>query len=197
MRHLFSLLGRISITGFPTFFSDVGIEILTILFNRQILRYFGNDALSVYGIIISLSTLVQCTAYSISQDAQPILSMNFGAAKESRIRQVLYHSTITSIVFGLIWMAVCEFFPDSIIRIFMKPTGEILHTGIPIVRIYAVSFLQLPLNIFSAYYYQALLKPKGGIYRIDWPGTTDQRNNDPASALAFWSYSLMVEHAAD
>lgn len=74
MRHLFSLLGRISITGFPTFFSDVGIGILTILFNRQILRYFGNDALSVYGIIINISTPVQCSAYSIGQAAQPSFS---------------------------------------------------------------------------------------------------------------------------
>lgn len=160
VHHLFKLLGRISITGFPTFFSDVAMGILTILFNRQVLRYFGNDALSVYGIIINISTLVQCSAYSIGQAAQPILSINFGAGKGSRIRQVVFHSTITSLIFGLVWMAVCECFPDWIIQIFMKPTNEILQTGEPIIRIYAVSFFLLPLNIFSTYYYQALLKPK-------------------------------------
>ena len=39
--------------------------ILTIIFNRQILRYLGTDALSVYGIIINIITFVQCCAYSI------------------------------------------------------------------------------------------------------------------------------------
>lgn len=39
--------------------------ILTMIFNRQILKYLGTDALSVYGMIINISTFVQCCAYSI------------------------------------------------------------------------------------------------------------------------------------
>ena len=64
--------------------------ILTILFNRQIMIYLGTNALAVYGVIVNISTFVQC----------------------------------------------CHF---------------------PVLRI---SFLLLPLNIFSTYYFQALMKPK-------------------------------------
>ena len=49
------------------------------LFNRQIMRYSGPDALAVYGIIVNISTIVQCCAYSAGQAAQPVISMNFGA----------------------------------------------------------------------------------------------------------------------
>lgn len=56
---LFSMLKSISVTGFATFFIDVAMGILTMLFNRQIMRYLGTDALSVYGIIINISTFVQ------------------------------------------------------------------------------------------------------------------------------------------
>ena len=52
---LFSKLKAISVTGFPTFFIDVAMGILTMLFNRQILKYLGTNALSVYGIIINIS----------------------------------------------------------------------------------------------------------------------------------------------
>lgn len=86
------LLGKlksISVTGFSTFFIDVAMGILTVLFNRQILKYLGTDALSVYGIIINLSTFVQCCAYSIGQASQPILSVNFGAGKGDRIKELL------------------------------------------------------------------------------------------------------------
>ena len=62
---LFSMLKSISVSGFSTFFIDVAMGILTMLFNRQILKYLGTDALSVYGIIINISTFVQCCAYSI------------------------------------------------------------------------------------------------------------------------------------
>ena len=55
--------------------------ILTVLFNRQIMRYLGADALAVYGLIINVSTFVQCCAYSMGQASQPIISTNFGAKK--------------------------------------------------------------------------------------------------------------------
>ena len=53
--------------------------ILTILFNRQIMHFLGTDALAVYGVLVNVSTLVQCCAYSVGQASQPILSLNYGA----------------------------------------------------------------------------------------------------------------------
>lgn len=94
-------LGEIISTGFSTFFIDVAMGILTILFNRQIMVYLGTNALSVYGVIVNISTFVQCCAYSVGQASQPT-----------------------------------------------------------IFRCYGLSFLLLPLNIFSTYYFQALMKPR-------------------------------------
>lgn len=42
----------------------------------------------------------------------------------------------------------------------MTPTPEILAMAPAIVRTYALSFLLLPFNIFSTYYFQAIMKPK-------------------------------------
>ena len=42
----------------------------------------------------------------------------------------------------------------------MKPTAEILEIAPAIIRLYSISFILLPLNIFSTYYFQALMKPK-------------------------------------
>ena len=41
----------------------------------------------------------------------------------------------------------------------MSPTEEILQIAPGIIRRYSLSFLLLPLNIFSTYYYQAVMKP--------------------------------------
>lgn len=41
----------------------------------------------------------------------------------------------------------------------MTPTEEILAIAPDIIRCYGISFLLLPLNIFSIYYFQALMKP--------------------------------------
>lgn len=156
---LFSMLRSISVTGFSTFFIDVAMGILTMLFNRQILKYLGTDALSVYGIIINISTFVQCCAYSIGQASQPIISMNFGAGKGERISEILKYALGTAAVFGLIWTALAVFVPNLFVRIFMTPTEEILAIAPNIIRSYGISFLLLPFNVFSTYYFQALMKP--------------------------------------
>ena len=49
--------------------------------------------------------------------------------------------------------------PNLYVRIFMTPTQRILEIAPAIIRSYGSSFLLLPLNIFSTYYFQALMKP--------------------------------------
>ena len=157
--HLLSQLKSISITGFSTFFIDVAMGILTMLFNRQILKYLGTDALSIYGIIINISTFVQCCAYSIGQASQPIISTNYGAGKRDRIKEVLKYAIGTAVVFGCIWAGLCLAVPNLFVRIFMTPTESILEIAPAIIRSYGISFLLLPFNIFSTYYFQALMRP--------------------------------------
>ena len=157
---LLSILKSICVTGFSTFFIDVAMGILTMLFNRQILKYLGTDALSIYGIIINISTFVQCCAYSIGQASQPMISTNFGAGKGERIAQVLKYAVGTAVVFGLIWTVLAVCVPNLFVRIFMTPTERILSIAPGIIRCYGLSFLLLPFNIFSTYYFQALMRPK-------------------------------------
>ena len=153
-------LWEISVTGFSTFFIDVAMGILTVLFNRQIMKYLGSDALAVYGPVINVSTFVQCSAYSVGQAAQPIISTNFGAHKGERIRETLRYAIGMTAVFGIFWTALSIACPNLYIRIFMNATPEIFAIAPDIIRAYAISFLLLPFNIFSTYYFQAIMQPK-------------------------------------
>ena len=153
-------LKEITATGFSTFFIDVAMGILTILFNRQIMVYLGTNALSVYGVIVNISTFVQCCAYSVGQASQPIISTNFGAGRGDRIRETLKYTLGTVAVFSIFWTVVTMALPNVFIRIFMSPTPEVLEIAPGIMRCYGISFLLLPLNVFSTYYFQALMKPK-------------------------------------
>lgn len=158
--HTVRKLGEICITGFSTFFVDVAMGILTVLFNRQIMEYLGTSALAIYGPIINISTFVQCCAYSVGQASQPIISTNFGAGYGLRIKETLRYALYATCFFSLFWTALSFICPNLYIRIFMNPTTEILEMAPGIIRAYALSFLLLPLNIFSTYFFQAILKPK-------------------------------------
>ena len=150
---------RIIVTGFSTFFIDVAMGILTMLFNRQIMKYLGGSALSVYGVIVNIGTIVQCCAYSVGQASQPIFSICFGAGKWDRIKETLKYALYSVACFSVVWTLLVFAFPNGFIRIFMAPTDEIYRIAPFILRSYGISFLLLPLNVFSTYYFQALMKP--------------------------------------
>ncbi len=158
--HFFEQTKQIYITGFSTFFVDIAMGILTILFNRQIMLYLGADALAVYGPIINISTFVQSCAYSVGQAAQPIISINFGAKYSSRIKEVLKYALYSVAFFSIFWTVLSLAAPNLYVKIFMAPTENILKIAPEIIRIYAISFILLPLNIFATYYFQAIIRPK-------------------------------------
>lgn len=146
--HFLSKLCEISVTGFSTFFIDVAMGILTVLFNRQIMKYLDANALAIYGPIINISTYVQCCAYSVGQTSLPNVSANFGAGRRIRIRKTLRLALWATVFFGVFWTALSMICPNLYIRIFMNPTPEIPDAAPAIVRSYALSFLLLPFNIF-------------------------------------------------
>lgn len=157
---LWSTMGKIFAIGFSVFFVDLAMGIMTMLYNKQILKLLNNDALSVFGAIASLTTVVQCCSYSIGQAAQPILSANFGAKKMERVRQVLKYGILTSIVFGAFWAIVVLAFPTGVIRIFMDATDSVLAIAPGIMRKYGIGYLFVPFTLFATYYFQSILKAR-------------------------------------
>lgn len=157
---LWSTMGKIFAIGFSVFFVDLAMGIMTMLYNKQILKLLNNDALSVFGAIASLTTVVQCCSYSIGQAAQPILSANFGAKKMERVRQVLKYGILTSIVFGAFWTIVVLAFPTGVIRIFMDATDSVLAIAPGIMRKYGIGYLFVPFTLFATYYFQSILKAR-------------------------------------
>ncbi len=146
-------------TGFSTFFIDIAMGFITVLFNRQIMKYLGTDALSVYGIIVNISTFVQCCAYGIGQASQPILCVNYGAGKAERIKTLLHCNILTAAIVSAVWLLLAMCFPNGFVYIFMTPTESVLAIAPSIIRAYALSFLFLPFNIYATYYFQSIMQP--------------------------------------
>lgn len=194
--HFFGKLREISVTGFSTFFIDIAMGILTILFNRQIMAYLGTNALSVYGVIVNISTFVQCCAYNVGQASQPILSTNFGAGKGQRIRQTLRYALGTTTFFDLFWTVLCLAVPNCFIHLFMAPTPQVLEIAPMIIRCYSLSFLLLPLNIFFHLLLPGSYEAENSLCGFYFAWADYQRNSDSSAAGSFRREFHLVRHAA-
>lgn len=158
LTHVLEKLRNITVNGFSTAISDLAMGIIGVLFNRQIMRYLGADALAVYGIITQITAFAQCLAYGAGQAAQPIISQNYGAGQYGRIKECLKYGLYTSVAFGIFWVGVMLLLPEVFVRLFMTPTPAVLEIAPGIFRAYGISYLLLPFNLFATYYFQAMMK---------------------------------------
>lgn len=137
--------------------------VLTILMNQQIMKYLNSDALAVYGVLINISTFAQCSAYGVGQAAQPILSQNYGAKQMDRVKKLLLYNVYSCLVISVIFVTSVMVFPNGFIHLFMTPTESVLSIAPNTMRIYALAFIFLPFNVYSTYYFQAILRTKTSI----------------------------------
>lgn len=151
--------GRIAVTGFSTAINDLAMGIIGVLFNRQIMKYLGPDALAVYGIITQITAFAQCLAYGAGQAAQPIISQNYGAGQYSRIKECVRYGLYASAAMGVFWTGIMLFVPNLFVNFFMTPTPSVLEIAPGILRVYGISYILLPFNLFATYYFQAMMKP--------------------------------------
>lgn len=149
---------KIITLGFSAFFIDIAMGILTMLFNIQIMKHLNSDALAVYGIIVNVSTFVQCCAYGVGQASQPILSASFGELKLDRINKLFRYNVATITVISAFWLILTLLFPTAFVYLFTNPSESVLIIAPSIIRLYCISFALLPFNIYSTYYFQATMK---------------------------------------
>ncbi|MGN0747819.1 MAG: MATE family efflux transporter [Aristaeellaceae bacterium] len=157
---LWRMLGKITMTGFSTFFIDVAMGILTVLFNSQFSVTWTPapcpSTASSSTSTPSCSAALTASARRPSRSSRSASGRGASTASGRRSRYALF----TAAVFGLIWTALCLLVPNLFTRIFMQPTKKTLSIVPTIIRRYGLSFPLLPFNIFSTYYFQALLRPQ-------------------------------------
>ena len=156
-RDMGKCLRKILLIGFSAGVLELGNVVLTIVINNQIMRYGDVNALAVFGLIASLATLFQSLFNGVGQGIQPIVSINYGAGQNDRIKQVWRMSFVTVIVMGIVFTALGELFPTQITQIFIDVTPEVLAVAPSIFRPYFLLYLFLGITILSTYYLQATL----------------------------------------
>lgn len=154
---------KIASIGFSSFFCSVGMGIVVVLFNNQIVRYLGNNELAVYGVAGNLFTLVQTFSYGIGNAAQPIVAENMGAGNADRVRQTRNLGCYVAAGIGLAVMIIALLMPSQIVRLYMKPSAEILAVAPGILRRYFTCLLFLPFNVYATYYLQAIQRKKASL----------------------------------
>ena len=148
-----------AVNGASSFLVEMTGGIVIFLFNRQLLSYVGDLGVVVYGIVSNSALIAASIFNGISQAAQPVMAINFGAGKRERVEETRRRALKTASASGILFTAIGLFCPQVLVYAFVEPTGEIMAMGVTAVRIYFLSFLAAGSNVLFATYFQSVLKP--------------------------------------
>ena len=102
--------------------------ILNVCFNSSLSRYGGDVAVGSMTIISSCCNLVMLPTSGICQGCQPIISFNFGAGNDLRVKQCVKLQIGVCGAYTLVFCAFCILFPQVLAGMFSNDPTLVEYT---------------------------------------------------------------------
>ena len=109
--------------GLPQFINTFFLSITTLITNRQLLTYIGNDGIAANSIVGDLRRILTSLFFGYIIAFGPILSYHFGAKNRPRMRKLMKQNMIFWLGSSFILTGIGLLLRDPMISIFIK-SGE-------------------------------------------------------------------------
>lgn len=117
------MLSEIVKYGMPVFLETTSGRIFSILMNTALVRMGGEVAVSVYGIIMTVQSIVVMLIYGAVDAMQPAVGYNWGARRLDRVKALEKYCFATSAIIGVLGFAAIRLLPEPTVMLFL-PNSE-------------------------------------------------------------------------
>ncbi len=153
-----SIVWHILTVGFAPFSMQMASSVVFGTFNVQLVKYGGDIAVGVMGIIMSVAMLMVMSVIAINMAAQPIIGFNYGAKNYQRVRETLQIGLISATVISFVGFAISQLFPEAIIKLFNSSDEQLLDIGVSGLRTFLMALPIVGFQIITGNYFQAIGK---------------------------------------
>ena len=148
------------VMGSPHFIMNAIASVQMSLFNNQLARFGGDNAISVMGVIMSFNLIWLMPIIGISQGLQPIVGYNYGARKFVRVKKALYQALLASVIMCTFFFVFIEMFPSHVFRLFVSNhASEVVIEGATAIRRFLIMLPFVGFLIISGNYFQFTGRP--------------------------------------
>ena len=140
-----ALCRQIVTLGTSSFVMNFTNSVVQIACNRQLQIYGGDLYVGVMTILNSIREVLVMPANGLTNGAQPVLSFNYGARKNGRVKQGIRFTTMICVLYTCMAWALTLLFPRFFIQIFNDEPG-LLQAGVGAMHIYFFGFCFMALQ---------------------------------------------------
>ena len=128
--------------GSPNFLNNVAGRLTSILLNMILVKFGGETAVSVYGILMYVEGFIQPLLYGMCDSLQPAIGYNWGAGKFTRVRSIGKCCFSASLIVSLISAVVIYIFPEPATLLFMdSPSAEAITMSVTALKFFSLTYV--------------------------------------------------------
>ncbi len=123
--------------------------------NATLQTYGGDLFVGIMTVVNSIREIFMLPVNGLIGGSQPVISYNYGAKDYERVKQGINFNTFFGAAYTLAAWALVYFFPRLWFSIFLKD-GQMIETGIEMLRIYFFGFVFMSLQFAGQSTFQAV-----------------------------------------
>lgn len=175
-RILWPYIGKACSNGLSEYVSSISMNIVTMCYNLQLMRYLGEDGVSAYGVVMYIAFIFAAVFIGYNIGITPIIGYHYGAGDIGEQRSLFRKSLGIIGVLGVLMAGSAEAFAGPIARVFVGYDPGLTELTIRAMRLYMLAFLISGINMFVSALFTGL-------------------NNGVVSATASFTRTLVFELA--
>ena len=148
--------------GVSVFIMQASESVISVCFNSSLLRYGGDIAVGAMTILTSVMQFAMLPLQGLGQGAQPIISYNYGAGNQVRVKGAFKLLLKVSTAYSLLFGTAVLLFPGIFAAMFTTDAALLAFTKTAL-RIYMASILLFGIQIACQMTFTALGNAKASI----------------------------------
>lgn len=150
------VLLKTATNGSSELMSNISMNVVSMLYNVQLLKYAGEDGISAYGILMYVNFVFISAFIGYSVGVAPVIGYHYGSQNHGELKNLKKKSFLVIIGSSIVMFLLAEVFASPISGVFVGYDRALCEMTVRAFRINAFSFLFSGFAIFSSSFFTAL-----------------------------------------
>lgn len=142
--------------GMSELVNSASMSIVGMLFNRQLLKYAGEDGVAAYGVMMYVSMMFMAVFIGYSIGTAPVIGYHYGAQNRGELKNLLKKSITMLLLCSVLMAATAEALAVPLSKLFVGYDEGLMNLTISGFRIFALMFLFMGISMFGSGFFTAL-----------------------------------------
>lgn len=138
--------------------SEIALGFTVFLFNTNLLKVYGQDALIAYTVISYISVFISATMTGVAQGLAPLFSYDYGHRDYKKIKYYIRKGVISILSISAFFIIILSFYSEPIVDLFLDEGSMIMGKTKEALRKYSWAYPFVGLNGLLVTFFASLGK---------------------------------------